>query len=115
MAERVQAEPDLELLAPVQLSICCFRFVPAHLRAQIETADNAGRERINAELNRLNERIMHRVQRGGRAYLSNAMLCGQFALRACIINFRTTRADIDITLETVRDAARKIEAENESN
>lgn len=112
MAERVQAEPDLELLAPVQLSICCFRFVPARLRAQMETAR---RERFSAELNRLNERIMHRVQRGGRAYLSNAMLRGQFALRACIINFRTTRADIDITLETVRDAAREIEAEDESN
>jgi glutamate/tyrosine decarboxylase-like PLP-dependent enzyme len=77
MAERVHAEADLELLAPVQLSICCFRFVPARLRAQIENPDNAaGREHFSAELNRLNERIMHRVQRGGRAYLSNAMLRG---------------------------------------
>ena len=51
------------------------------------------------------------VQRGGRAYLSNAMLRGKFALRACIINFRTTRADIDLTLEIVRQAAKEIEAE----
>jgi hypothetical protein len=43
------------------------------------------------------------------------MLRGQFALRACIINFRTTRADIDLTLETVRAAAHEIEAEDESN
>ena len=116
MAERVEAEPDLELLAPVQLSICCFRYVPAHLRAQIEaTKSPKGREDLDLQLNRLNERIMHRVQRGGRAYLSNAMLRGQFALRACIINFRTTRADIDLTLETVREAAHEIEAEDESN
>lgn len=116
MAERIQAEPDLELLAPVQLSICCFRYAPARLRAQIEAADNAtDREQLNVELNRLNERIMHRVQRGGRAYLSNAMLRGQFALRACIINFRTTRSDIDLTLETVREAAHEIESEDESN
>lgn len=101
MAERVQADVDLQLLAPVQLSICCFRYAPARLRD--------GSEAANAELNRLNERIMHRVQRGGRAYLSNAMLRGQFALRACIINFRTTRHDIDLTLETVREAAREIE------
>lgn len=112
MAERIQAEPDLELLAAVQLSICCFRYVPPRLRAQMETTD---RENVNAQLNRLNERIMHRVQRGGRAYLSNAMLRGQFALRACIINFRTTRADIDLTLDTVREAAHEIEAEDESN
>jgi len=112
MAERIQTEPDLELLAPVQLSICCFRYVPARLRARMNATD---REQLNTQLNQLNERIMHRVQRGGRAYLSNAMLRGQFALRACIINFRTTRADIDLTLETVRDAAHEIEAEDESN
>ena len=111
MAERIEADPDFELLAPVQLSICCFRYVPARLRSRIEPQH----ERFLAELNHLNERIMHRVQRGGRAYLSNAMLRGQFALRACIINFRTTRADIDLTLETVREAAHEIEAEDESN
>src|SRR5437588_2766204 len=101
MAEQVESAEDFELLAPVQLSICCFRYVPPKMR---ESA-------TDAELNRLNERIMHRVQRGGRAYLSNAMLRGKFALRACIINFRTTRADIDLTLEIVREAAKEIEAE----
>jgi aromatic-L-amino-acid/L-tryptophan decarboxylase len=115
MAERIHADEEMELLAPVQLSICCFRYVPARLRAQMEIADNEpDRGKYVAELNRLNERIMHRVQRGGRAYLSNAMLRGQFSLRACIINFRTTRADIDLTLETVREAARAITAEDES-
>ena len=114
LAEGVQADAEMELLAPVQLSICCFRYVPPRLRAGIDAAQNPDeRARYAAQLNRLNERIMQRVQRGGRAYLSNAMLRGQFALRACIINFRTTRADIDLTLETVRDAARAIEAEHE--
>ncbi len=101
MAEQVESAADFELLAPVQLSICCFRYVPSRLSQGVN----------DAELNRLNERIMHRVQRGGRAYLSNAMLRGKFALRACIINFRTTRADIDLTLEIVRDAAREVAAE----
>jgi hypothetical protein len=40
------------------------------------------------------------------------MLRGRFALRACIINFRTTHADIDLTLKVVRDAAMEVEAEN---
>jgi len=102
MAEQVESATDFELLAPVPLSICCFRYLPSTLR---DPADDS-------ELNRLNERIMHRVQRGGKAYLSNAMLRGKFALRACIINFRTTRADIDLTLEIVRQAAKEIEAEN---
>jgi aromatic-L-amino-acid/L-tryptophan decarboxylase len=111
MASRVDQADDLELLAPTQLSICCFRYVPANLRAQIEGAnDEHEREKLDSKLNDLNAQIMHRVQRGGRAYLSNAMLRGKFALRACIINFRTTFADIDLTLETVREAAQQIEA-----
>ncbi len=112
MAERVEADPEFELLAPVQLSICCFRYLPKSWREQLEMANNEDeREKLNSQINRLNERIMHRVQRGGQAYLSNAMLRGKFALRACIINFRTTRADIDITLAAVRQTARELEAE----
>jgi hypothetical protein len=50
---------------------------------------------------------MGRVQTGGRAYLSNATVGGRFALRACITNFRTTRSDIEETIEAIRDAARQ--------
>lgn len=114
MAGRVEADPKFELLAPVQLSICCFRYVPPSLGAGLAAANNdAERDDLNSQVNRLNERIMHRVQRGGRAYLSNAMLRGRFALRACIINFRTTQEDIDLTLDAVRDAAREIETQND--
>jgi len=59
-------------------------------------------------LDRLNNKIMLAVQRGGRAYISSATLRGKFALRACITNFRTTRADIDETLAIIRDAARDV-------
>ena len=92
MGELVFAAEDFDLLAPVELSICCFRYVPS------------GR---NADLNQLNERIMSRVQTGGRAYLSNATVNGHFALRACITNFRTTKSDIELTLQAVRDAAQQ--------
>jgi hypothetical protein len=45
------------------------------------------------------------VQKGGRAYLSNATVSGKFALRACITNFRTTKADVEETVQAVREAA----------
>jgi glutamate/tyrosine decarboxylase-like PLP-dependent enzyme len=107
-AERVRAAEDFELLAPVELSICCFRYVPPRLRAGLRAAGEDERASVNAELNQLNARIMHRVQRGGRAYLSNATLQhGTYALRACITNFRTRREDIDQTLDIVREAARE--------
>ena len=93
LAERIAQAEDFELLAPVELSICCFRYVPSEVRRALAKADQEGRARIETELNKLNERIVHAVQRGGRAYVSNAILRGRFALRACIINFRTTRRD----------------------
>jgi glutamate/tyrosine decarboxylase-like PLP-dependent enzyme len=105
LGEKVAAATDFELLAAPELSICCFRFMPTSFRAKLRTAveDDAA---INAELDQLNTNIMNTVQHGGRAYLSSATIRGKFALRACITNFRTTRADIDQTLEIIRDAAR---------
>ena len=94
LGEVVSSAADFELLAPVELSICCFRYVP-------------GDGRSEKEVNKLNEQIMERVQKGGRAYLSNATVNGHFALRACITNFRTTKNDIDETVAAIRDAAKE--------
>jgi len=95
LGEVVARADDFELLAPVELSICCFRYVP-------------DRGLSDTELNQLNERVMERVQKGGRAYLSNATVHGRFALRACITNFRTTKTDIDETIAAIRDVAEEL-------
>jgi aromatic-L-amino-acid decarboxylase len=107
MAERVGGSEEFELLAPATLGICCFRYVPADLRRALD--DEERREETDARLDRLNERVMRRVQRGGEAYVSNAVLRGRFALRASITNYRTTRRDVDLTLEVIRRAARELE------
>lgn len=120
LGELVAAADDFELLAPVELSICCFRYVPpgwgdgekgrlggGSRDLPVPNSPHPPVVRSDAELNHLNERIMGRVQTSGRAYLSNATVNGRFALRACITNFRTTKSDIEETLETVRDAARQ--------
>ena len=91
LGELVEEAEDFELLAPVVLSICCFRYV------------RPGRS--ESELDRLNEAILALVQKGGRAYVSNATINGHFALRACITNFRTTKSDIEQTVEIIREAA----------
>jgi len=95
LGEVASTADDFELLAPVELSICCFRYVPRERPSETGETD----------LDKLNERIMERVQKGGRAYLSNATVNGHFALRACITNFRTTKSDIDETVAAIRDAA----------
>jgi aromatic-L-amino-acid/L-tryptophan decarboxylase len=108
MAAEVNAAEDFELLAPVTLSICCFRYVPPGWRDRYRSAvEEEERATLREQLDQLNTRIMHTVQRGGHAYLSNASLNNCFALRACITNFRTTRADIRRTLNVIRDVAEK--------
>lgn len=92
LAERVQASPVLELLAPVTLSICCFRYVPAPLR---------GRRDQEAVLNRLNRQLLTTVQSRGRCMPSGTMVGNTFAIRACYINPRTTAADVDALLDEV--------------
>ena len=89
--ERASEVPDLECIGPEpQLSIACFRYVPRALR---------GDESAEPYLNRLNERLMSELQLGGRVFPSNAVIGGRFAIRACIVNFRTEAADIDALLQ----------------
>jgi len=52
---------------------------------------------------------MSAVQASGRVYISNATVHGRFALRVCITNFRTTRVDIDKTIEVIRETAQRLE------
>jgi glutamate/tyrosine decarboxylase-like PLP-dependent enzyme len=99
LAQLVQASEDFELLAPVELSIVCFRYLPPWARSRDLSADEEG------ELDRFNERIMAAVQRAGSSYPSNATVNGRFALRACVLNYRTTRQDMDTFLQDVRAAA----------
>jgi glutamate/tyrosine decarboxylase-like PLP-dependent enzyme len=108
LGERVEAATDFELLAAPELSICCFRYVPPAFQPHVQSNNDPLDATADVELDQLNTQIMNAVQRGGRAYLSSATIRGKFALRACITNFRTTRADIDQTLEIIREAARNL-------
>jgi len=87
--ELVKASEDFEMLAPVELSIFCFRYVPKGFAGDLDT---------------FNERLLVAVQRAGSTYLSNARVGGKFALRGCVLNYRTTKADMVKILEDVRAA-----------
>ena len=57
-------------------------------------------EKIDA----LNRRIAERVQRDGRAFITTTELGGRSVLRACIVNFRTTDADLDELIDAIVSA-----------
>jgi len=88
LAQIIKDSDDFELVAPAPLSIVCFRYRPG---------DDA-----------FNKRLMVEVQRDGDSYLSNATINGRFALRACIVNFRTTPADVAHLLDTIRRVAARM-------
>lgn len=90
LAGLVDAAPDLERMAPVPLSIVCFRYVPDPFRGQDDLLDT------------LNKRIMEEIQAGGEAFLTQAVLHGRFALRACVLHHGTVEADIDALVRIVR-------------
>jgi glutamate/tyrosine decarboxylase-like PLP-dependent enzyme len=103
LARLVDDSEDFELLAPVELSIFCFRYLPPRARSRRDRTAEEDRD-----LDRLNEQIMVAVQRAGSSYLSNATVNGRFALRGCVLNYRTTRRDMAILLDDVRYAAEAV-------
>ena len=98
--ECAAAHPELEVVGPEPpLSIACFRYVPRELR------DDRSAE---SYLNRLNERLMSELQLAGRVFPSNAVIDGRFALRACIVNFRTEAVEIDTLIEQTIEKGRSL-------
>lgn len=102
LGARVEERPEFELATPVNLSICCFRYVPADLPGGPEREDY---------LSTLNERLMTEIQLDGRTYCSNAVLGRHFVLRVCIVNFRTEADDLDALLDVAAELGAKLDSE----
>ena len=96
-----EAKKHQELAAVTQnLSITTFQYVPPAYAHQ-------GKERISY-LNSLNEALLNRLQEAGEVFLSNAVIAEKYCLRACIVNFRTSKKDIHEVIEIVVREGRKV-------
>jgi glutamate/tyrosine decarboxylase-like PLP-dependent enzyme len=82
LQRRIAATPELELLAPVQLNIVCFRY-------------------RSAEADRVNAKIIADLHESGIAVPSSTTIDGKLAIRAAIVNHRTEARDIDALLDAV--------------
>jgi len=82
LARRVEATPQLELLAPVELNIVCFRY-------------------RGGDADALNARIVADLHESGIAAPSTTMIDGRLAIRAAIVNHRTEQRDVDALVEAV--------------
>lgn len=101
MFELAEREAELEALTN-SLSITTFRYVPPEL------ADRRHEPDVAAQLNQLNTELLAKLQADGRVYLSNAVIDGVFALRGCIVNFRTGAEDVAEVVRAAVEAGRDV-------
>lgn len=98
------AAPELEAHT-CGLSITTFRYVPESLSGRL------GEPEVEARLNTLNRELQARLEAGGEVFLSNAVLDGTYVLRGCIVNFRTSEADVRAIPEIVVREGRRLWSE----
>jgi aromatic-L-amino-acid/L-tryptophan decarboxylase len=91
LESRINETPELELLAPVELNIVCFRY------------------RAGDDAHRVNARIVADLHEAGDVAPSTTVIDGRLAIRAAIVNHRTGRAEIDTLIEKIVAAGRAIE------
>ncbi len=96
LAAEVDRRPDFERLAESVLSIANFRYRPE------------GRNLSDAELDRLNRRIINRLVADGAFFLAPTVLKGRATLRVSITNFRTRESDLTALLDEAARIGREL-------
>jgi aromatic-L-amino-acid decarboxylase len=83
LAGWIDEHPDFERLAPVPLSVVCFRWRPA---AEPGLSD--------AELDAANHQLVDRVNAAGEIFLSHTRINGRVAIRIAIGHISTELEDV---------------------
>jgi aromatic-L-amino-acid/L-tryptophan decarboxylase len=104
MAQAISRHAELQLMTQ-ELSITTFRYVPSDLRARLREPE------VELHLDSLNRELVDRLQRGGEAFISNAVVDGRYVLRACIVNFHTAQADVEAVPDIVARVGHEVDAE----
>jgi aromatic-L-amino-acid decarboxylase len=101
LAGLIKKNPRLQLLAPVELNVVCFRYNPG-------LSDESN-------LDRMNEEILIRIQESGVAVPSGTRVSGHFAIRVAVTNHRSTRADFRLLVNHVLKLGSDLQKEDRVN
>jgi aromatic-L-amino-acid decarboxylase len=93
LAELVEEEPEMELTASVASNVLCFRYRPATLNEE--------------ELENLNKKILDDLNEKAFLMISDTTIKGKYMLRACNVNHRTQKRDLDYLVAEVKKVGRK--------
>lgn len=97
--ELAEKHPELEAVTQ-NLSITTLRYIP--------TDHTHNSENKEAYLNTLNEALLNELQQGGEVFLSNAVINEKYCLRGCIVNFRTSKKDIEEIIKVIVREGKKM-------
>jgi aromatic-L-amino-acid decarboxylase len=93
LAELIEGDDELELTAPVVSNVVCFRFRPKGLD--------------ESETEKLNRLILNEINKKNFWMISNTTIKGKYMLRACNVNHRTKRFDMDFLIREVKEIGHK--------
>lgn len=94
LSEMISKETDFEILAPVIISVVCFRYVPAGYS--------------NDQINALNEKLIHQLNDSGRLYLSHTVLNGKYTLRMVTAQTNVTLEHVEKAWDLIKKTARNL-------
>ncbi|HEX2967984.1 MAG TPA: pyridoxal-dependent decarboxylase [Bacteroidales bacterium] len=90
----ILAEPDFEIVAPVVISVVCFRYKPAGLAGE--------------ELNKINEKLNHTLNDSGKLYLTHTSVRGIYTLRMVTAQTNVTAEHVEKAWDLIKSTARSI-------
>ncbi len=92
LEEQVVNHHEFEIMAPVPLSLVCFRYRPSCV--------------IGTEfLNRVNKELLDKLNATGRIFLTHTKLNGQYTLRMSIAGTHTTQQHVEKAWELIKETA----------
>lgn len=90
----VEEDKNFQLMAPVNVSLVCFRFNPGGKSTE--------------ELNYLNELLLKRINDTGQVFLTHTTLKKQYALRMAIGQRTTSKKQVQKAWDLIREKAQEI-------
>ena len=99
-ADRLDELPDFERVGEIETAVCCFRYLPEHVRALAPE-----------DQDRVQQALQQRIEKSGKAFFPSTILHGRRALRVNINSYLTERRHVDDLVELLQEEGNALGAD----